>query len=298
MTLYIVYGMYYLPLLIIFIPLAFIIIGIRNGIKNNIISMIITGLVVVIISGNLGDLSLLLVFAPISLGLNYFIQKRKRTGEILLFSTFIMFMSLLTVIYFGNQSSELGLMKEFEELFTQGLAMQQDMFKEMGMTNYQILENMNLLEMGYEYMMITLPSIMAILSLFISYFNYLLTSIILRGSGYEVVRPLRFSRFKLPNNIILGTGIMFLTGIIMGKLGIPYHNALLANISLLVGFVFLLQGLSLVDFLLIKRKIKPIIRIIILGISTLIIPMGSMLVLLGMLDSIFDMRKIGKRKSL
>lgn len=299
MSLYIAYGKYYIPIFVPFMAIPFIILGIKNGIKNNITSMAITFLLVGMVLRSPGDAILLLVYAPLSIGLNYMIKKRKKTNEILLISTGLVFLSLLLIVFLGKQSTGMGLVEELEGFYTQILTTQQGIFKEMGMTNYEIIQKMNFLEAGYEYILITLPSILIIGSLFISSLNYLFLSILLRKMGYQIVNLPKLSRFKLPNDIILGTGLMFLIILIMGKLDIPYSNALLANISFLVGFLFLIQGLSLIDYYLINKvKMKLIFRITILIIIMIIAPLSSVLVLLGMFDSIFDIRKIGKRKSL
>ncbi len=42
-----------------------------------------------------------------------------------------------------------------------------------------------------------------------TYINYIVSVLILRKLGYGIVHIPRFSRFKLPNNILLGVGIMF-----------------------------------------------------------------------------------------
>ena len=147
-------------------------------------------------------------------------------------------------------------------------------------------------------MLITLPSILVITSLIISFLNYLVSTVISRKMGYGVLSLPRLSKFKLPDNIIMGTAIMFLSAIVMGWLDIPYHNALLLNISLLVGFIFFLQGLAVIDFLLIKAKMRIGFRIIILLMNIVIVPMGGILFFIGTFDSVFDIRKIGKRKSL
>lgn len=298
MALYIVYGIHYTPLLMIFIPLPFVVIGIRNGMSNNIISMAITSLIVGVVSGAPSAVTLLLIFAPLSIALNYSMKKRKKTIEIILFSTAAFFLPLLIIISLGNKAGDLDLAIQFEQAFTQFITMQTDIFKEMGKTNYEVLQNIELLESYYKSILIALPSILAIISLFVGYFNYLFITIILRKTGYGVVSPSKFSKFKLPNNIILGTGVMFFATIIMERFKIPYHNALLVNISFLVGFIFLLQGLSVLDFLLIKLKMRLIFRTIILLINIAIIPMGGILFFIGILDSIFDIRKIRKRKSL
>lgn len=298
MSLYIVYGIYYLPLLIIFIPIPFVVLGIRNGLKDNIISMVITSLIVGLVLDMPSALILILAFAPLSIALNYTIKKRKKTSEVILIATISFFLSLLIIMGIGRFSTEVGGSIESEQLWTEIITIQTDRFKEIGMTNTQIFENIELLEAAYEYALIVLPSILAIASFIISSLNYLASTIILRKMGYGILNLPRFSKFKLPENIITGSAIMFLSAIVMGWLDIPYHNALLLNISSLVGFIFFLQGLAVIDFLLIKAKVKLGFRIILLLINIVIVPMGGILFFIGMFDSAFDMRKIGKRKSL
>lgn len=298
MSLYIIYGIYYLPLLIIFIPIPFVVLGIRNNLKDNIISMAITSLIVGLLLDMPSTLILILAFAPLSIALNYTIKKRKKTSEIILIATISFFLSLLITTAIGSVSTELGGSMESEEIWTEIITIQTDRFKEIGMTNTQIFENIELLEAAYEYMLITLPSILVITSLIISFLNYLVSTVISRKMGYGVLSLPRLSKFKLPDNIIMGTAIMFLSAIVMGWLDIPYHNALLLNISLLVGFIFFLQGLAVIDFLLIKAKMRIGFRIIILLMNIVIVPMGGILFFIGTFDSVFDIRKIGKRKSL
>ena len=298
MSLYIVYGMYFVPLLIIFIPLPFVIHGIRNGIKNNIISMAMTALIVGIILDMPSAVILLLMFAPLSIALNYCIKNRKKTSEIILISTGSFFISLLIIVAIFNNPTDLNGAQGYEELITEMVTIQTDKLKEMGVTNTQILKDLELLEYAYEYMLITLPSILVIISAFVSCFNYLLITLVSRRMGYGIAGSPKFSKFKLPDNIIMGSGIMFISAIAMGWLNIPYHNALLLNISLLVGFIFLIQGLAVIDFLLIKAKIRLFFRMILLFMNVIFVPMSGVLFFIGMFDSVFDMRKIGRRKSL
>lgn len=298
MSLYIVYGIYYVPLLIIFIPVPFVVLGMRNGLKNNIISMAITSLIVALVLDIPSALVLLLIFGPLSIALNYCIKKRKKTWDIIVISTLALFVSLLIITSIGRFSTELGSEGQSEEIWTEIVTIQTERFKEIGMTNTQVFENIEMLEAAYKYMLIVLPSILIIASIIISFSNYLLSTAILRRMGYGMVNRPRLSRFKLPENIIMGSGIMFITAIIMGWLDLPYHNALLLNISLLVGFIFFLQGLAVIDFLLIKIKMRMTFRVLLLFISVVFVPLGGMLFFIGMFDSVFDMRKIGKRKSL
>lgn len=298
MALYIVYGMHFLPLLMLIMPLPFIILGVRNGIKSNIISIVLASLIVGLLIGISSGVSLILLFAPLSLALNYGIKMRRTTQETILIGTLIFFLSFIMIMSLEGLISDLDIIKQIEQEYTQFLTMQVDVLKEAGMTKYEILQRTDLLENTYKQMIVLIPSFLAMFSLFVSYINFSLSLMILRKMGYGTKNTQRFSKFKLPSNIIPGVGIMFLATFVIKKLGIQYHEALLFNITFLVGFAFILQGFSVFDYLLIKAKMKLIPRIILITINVIFVPMGGIMFLIGLLDSIFDLRKIRKQKSL
>ena len=298
MALYIVYGIHFVPLLMLFIPLPFVVLGVRNGIYTNIISIIASSLIVGALLGFSSAASLILIFAPLSIAINYCINNRKSGFDTILISTVAFFLSFLILISFEGTILNLNFVKQLEENFRQILAMQIDMLNEMGMTKYEILQTADLLESTYKTIIVLIPSLMAIFSLSVSYATLFFSSIILRKMGYGTVNLQRFSRFKLPNNIIPGIGVMLLTAFIIKKLEIQYHEALLFNLTFLVGFIFFIQGLAVLDFLLIKAKMRLIFRILILSLNIVFIPISSIIFFIGILDTIFDIRKIRRPKSL
>ncbi|MDR7857348.1 DUF2232 domain-containing protein [Tissierella sp.] len=298
MAIYIVFGIHYLSLLILIIPLPFIVLGVRNGIYSNIISIISTFIIVNILLGIPSGLSLMILFAPLSIGINYCIIKRKTNMETIIASTMLFFVSFILLSFFEGSISNLDIGKQVEQIFTQYLNIQVDMLKEMGKTNHEILKTTDLLESTYKMLVVLIPSFVGIFSLGVSYINLLLSSKILRKMGYGTINTQRFSRFKLPNNIILGIGIMILTTFVFKKLEIQYHEALLSNIVFLASFVFFMQGLSVLDYLCIKVKTPLVFRIILLSMNIIFVPMGGLISFLGILDSVFDLRKIRKKKSL
>lgn len=297
MALYIVYGIHFLPLLMLFIPLPFIVLGIRNNIYTNGISMILSFIIVGILLGFASNALLILTFIPLSLVINYCIIKRKTTMETIIFSTLVFFLGLVILMFFGVKISDFDITKQLENDFTQILTLQIDMFKDMGMTNSEILQTRDLLESLYKSFIVLIPSMVGIFSLVVSSINMFLSSVTLRKMGYGSIKPIGFSKFKLPKNIIPGIGVMFLATFIIKKLGIAYHDALLFNLTFLLSFVFLIQGLAVVDFLLKKSKVRLIFRILILGMMTFFIPMSSIILFLGILDTIFDTRKLRRAKS-
>lgn len=297
MALYIVYGIHFLPLLIFLIPVPFVVLGIRNGFYSNIISIILTLLIAEIILGNTAGASLIVVFGPLSIAINYCIKNRKNSKQTILISTISFLVPFVGLIVLEGKIANIDFIKQIEEVFNQTLTVQIDMFKEMGMTNHKILQAVNALEMAFTQIIVLIPSFLSIFSFLVAYINYFFTNIILKKIGYGFIVSQRFSRFKLPNNILLGVVVMFLTGFLFNWIGMEYSEALLVNLTFLVGVMFMVQGLAVLDFLLIKMKIKLVFRIILIVMNILFIPIGSLIVFVGLLDSIFDMRKLRRPKS-
>lgn len=297
MALYIVYGIHFLPLLIFLIPVPFVVLGIRNGFYSNIISIILTLLIAEIILGNTAGASLIVIFGPLSIAINYCIKNRKNSKQTILISTISFLVPFVGLIVLEGKIANIDFIKQIEEVFNQTLTVQIDMFKEMGMTNHKILQAVNALEMAFTQIIVLIPSFLSIFSFLVAYINYFFTNIILKKIGYGFIVSQRFSRFKLPNNILLGVVVMFLTGFLFNWIGMEYSEALLVNLTFLVGVMFMVQGLAVLDFLLIKMKIKLVFRIILIVMNILFIPIGSLIVFVGLLDSIFDMRKLRRPKS-
>lgn len=298
MALYIVYGIHFLPLLMLIIPLPFVILGVRNGIRSNIISIVLTSVIVGLLLGTSSGASLILLFAPLSIALNYSIKMRKTVQSTVLITTLAFFLSFIILMSFEGTTSNFDFIKQSEQEFTQFLTMQVDVLKDAGMSKYEILQRTDLLENTYKQMIVLIPSFLVMFSLLISYINLSLSSKVLRKMGYGTMNIQRFSRFKLPENIIPGVGIMLLATFLIKKLEIQYHEALLFNITFLVGFAFILQGFSVFDHLLIKAKMKLIPRIILITINIIFVPISGIMFFIGLADSIFDLRKLRRKKSL
>ncbi len=297
MSIYIAYGVNYLPLLIFIAPVPFIVLGIRNGLKVNIVSLAITLLIVQGLLSSTSGATLLIAFGPLSFVLNHAIKTRKTRTETILMATASFLLPFVLLILLEGQIANIDIIKEAEMAMNQFLSLQLESLQGMGLTNYELLQTKDQLESLYNELLVLIPSMLSIFSLFIAYVNFSISTLIIRKMGYGVVSKGSFSRFKLPNNIIPGIGIMFLTGFIFRLLKINYHQAFLLNITFLVGFIFLVQGLSVIDFSLKKMKMKIVFRIIILISLLMFVPIGSVIFIIGLFDSIFDVRKIRRKES-
>lgn len=295
MTLYMIFGMQLIPIGIVLIPIPFIIIGVRNGIWNNIVSMIITSIIVAFIIGVASALTIVLIFVPVSFIINYCIKERKSAKEIIIYGSLAFLLSMTLSIAMETRVADMNMAERFETYVVDSISEQLEVLKESGMTQTEILKSEDTIESILKGAIMVTPSTLIILSLISTYLNYLISALILRKMGIGVVDIPTFSKIKLPNNFILGSGIMFLSAYLMELADMAYSQVVVLNITFLVITAFVIQGFSVFDHFLKKLKMKTGFRIFIILMNIIIMPVSTIILLLGFADGIFDFRKLRKK---
>ena len=209
-------------------------------------------------------------------------------------STAVLLASFLLVVNIMGDMSGVSIINQLEDFFAQTLNSQIEILKDMDLSAYEVLKIKDVLENAMDYVLLILPAIMIIFSLVIAYLNYLISSLMLRRLGYGIVSIPKFSRFKLPNNVLLGTGIMFLGAFILKSLKLFYYETVFLNITVIASFMFFTQGLSVIDYKLIEKDLGKIPRVFIILFFTIMLPLGWIISLIGVLDVIIDFRKLRK----
>lgn len=290
-------GIYIFPFILILYPLGFIIYGIKHGLIPASILLVITGIIIGIGVDPISGLIFISAFAPVSMGIIYSIKKRRRPLEILVTGSLLFFTS--TIILFGllGNISGISMITQLEETFKETLFIQIEMLETAGFSNLEVAEVKNLLEEGYKYILLILPSILMIIAFGVSYLNYLISAIVLRQMGIGILPLPRLHKFTVPNNFALGIIIIFI-GMYIGKqIDGKYFDTILLNLVVLVGLAFILQGLAVIDFYLLKIKFNKLLRGMLVIMIVIISPILTFISVLGGIDMILDLRKIRKKKS-
>lgn len=297
MSLFAVASLLFFPVLILLFPVMFVIVGIKNGMVEGIISLMTTCTILAYIIDPMMALYLFVVFAPITITIIYATKNRKKTMDVLLYSTIVLFASVLLLFALVN-IREGNFLMQIEETFKEGLSLRIESLKEMGFSSYEILEDKNFIESAFKEMLLIAPATLLFSSLIVSYINYSLSIMGLKKAGINVVNTPKFSRFRLPNNIALGTIVMFITTLIAKQFNFTYFDAIVVNLTVLIGFMLLIQGLSIIDFFLIKVNVKTFFRILFMVLTIVIAPLITVVSMLGVIDVIFDFRKLRQKGSL
>ena len=109
----------------------------------------------------------------------------------------------------------------------------------------------------------------------------------------ETLKGIKFSRFYLPGNAVLTSFVLYILIMLIEILNIPlYTDLILVNLELIFYILFLIQGVSVAIFFTKKwLKAGHVIKFI-LGIIAVSIVGIMGISILGMVDSIFDFRKV------
>ena len=292
-TTFFLIGLYYMPWIIFLYPAFFVGLGVRNGINYNIIGLIISSLFLGLMVDRVSGMLTLITFAPLSVVLNYMMSKRRKSFEIILISTVILLFSHLLVINIIGDMSGVSIINQLEDFFAQSVNTHIETLRDMDLSAYEILKVRDLLENAMDYILLILPATLIIFSLVVSYLNYLISSLTLRKLGHEIVSVPKFAKFKLPNNVLLGAGIMFVGAFLIKTLKLFYYETIILNITVIASFMFFTQGLSVINYKLISKKLGIIPRVLLMAFLIIILPLGWIISLIGILDVIMDFRKLG-----
>lgn len=296
MTLFGLFSVYTIPYLLFLFPAGFVIFSLRRDIFLSGLAMVASLLIMSLVVGGTYSLILLIMYLPFTLCLSYMMKNRRKSLEILGLSTVVFFISILIILSLVD-STGIGFVAQLEDSFKGIIEVQINMFKDMDLSNYEIAETKELLESAYKYILLIIPALLLIVSLVLSYLNYLLSSISLNKMGIKVNSIPTFSRFRLPNNIMPGVLVMFLVTYIAGKLNFQYIDTITINLVALLGFMFFIQGLAVVDHVLKKMRMFVGFRIVLYILFIFTAFMLTAISMVGALDLAFDFRKLRRPKS-
>lgn len=281
---------YLIPLLILLIPLLpvpFTIVSAKHGIYAGIIALMISTLIVGVVGGLFLALLYIISVGIVALGMGYLIRKGYSAFRVILLGTvissLIIFGTLsLLIDEAGNTGADL-----IAEVLIATMQGQQEVLQSVGLS-------VNNIESMVHSFMVIFPGVIILQSLVSAIINYFISGGILRKKGVYIPGLVEFSGFKLPENIALGSvillGLSYLTKYFEGI----HTNALMANVLLLFIFLYYLQGLAYISFLLKKLKLSGGFRVGIMILLILATPLVMVIGVLGMLDTIFDLRRLRK----
>lgn len=291
-------AIYFWPFLLILFPLGFVIYGVKHGLVNMGLLMAVSAAVIGLVSDFTSALVVIGMFGPMAFGITLSMRKRRRPLEVLATGSIIFFVSTMILFALFGNASGTSVVKQVEETFRETLFMQLEMLEGMGLSAYELDKTKTMLEEAYSYLILILPAIIMVMAFIVSYLNYLFSVRLLRALGIGVLPMPWLHRFTVPNNFGIGMLIVFVGIFAVKSIDSGFYDVIFMNLIVLVGTVFIVQGLAVIDHYLLKIKMNSIIRGILMLFLIMLSPMLTVVSLLGGADIVLDFRKLRRRKSL
>lgn len=292
MTIFIFLGLYLTPIIFFLYPISFIIIGVRHNIKASISTMVVSSLLVSMLIDPFISIFINALFGLLAIALTFMINKGYDSYKTIVVGTLASFLSTVITMTVTGYVVGIKIYDMLKKYFDSILSTQSSLLSEMNLSSNQINEMMDLVAEAVDYTLLIFPVIIIVFSLFSTYINYLISSVMLKRLNHKDIKIPVFSKFRLPSDIILGVVVIGIGSSIISYYELFYYDTIIMNILVLGVFIFFLQGLSVIVFLLNKTKISSILKGLIIGFLVLTGELMTIIALIGLADTIFDFRKI------
>lgn len=279
---------FYLPvlsLLLGLVPVPFLVLAVRRGTRYAFFSLIMTSLVIGMLTGVLYGFFVLVLFAPMSLAMGWWIRHRKEPHEVIFIGGASAALAVFVLLQGLAVISGINLVDEMGVMFAEVIHQQAEALQGM---NFQ----MAALEEMIRYLLMVMPALIMMQALFGSFINYYLAMAVIRRLMPSDEPLPEFSRFRLPGHVVSGSFLLLALSWMTRFVDRVDHASLLANVTLLIMVVFFMQGISLMSFWIKGTRVPRWLRIVILMALVLISPMITLIAFLGILDVLADFRKL------
>ena len=290
---------YYMPLISLvgmFWAVPIIIMGFRNGFKVSFISAIVAGILVSVFTEPYSGIYLFLVFGISGIVMGNLMNKKINPSLNIIISGLILAVcsvaGILMSFWIMGQSPSQAV-EYFIKTLNQSIESAADIYKTIGIPKEQIEGLIKTLTESIEGFRLTIPTFFLINGIVFSFINFKVVKIILNRMKYDIEDVKSFSQWKVPDNFTLGLILILFLTIAATYLKIPNVENAAINIIFLLRWIFTIIGLSVAAFILNKYGVGKIVKYIILFI--LFASLSNMLTILGLVDTIFNIRKIDKR---
>ncbi len=287
-----IFGSYAFSLLLFLYPMWYLKSSVKNGIVPTVIAMAISAVLISLGTSYMMGLTLFFTFVPMLLAFHYCVDTKKNYLFTLAAMSLALFASAIA-LEFGQLSAMGGvdLTKVIDDLVNVQISSLGE-----GMTSLELSRIEDTLRSVYMLITRIMPGILAVICIIASYINYLLAGRQLLREGVVINQPPLFFNIQVPRSIMAFSGAAILTVIALMLINADKTNIFAENLLVVFGFIFFANGLATLSNFMIRFGIPTFLRVLVYFVSLIFYQVGVLVILLGLGDSMLNLRRIGVRK--
>lgn len=273
-------------------PVPIVILGIRHGLKTSILSTVVAGIFVAILSGPFQAVSIVISFGLIGIAMGWAINKNLSPFKVLSIGGAASLISKVALIFITMLMIGINPLTEEINLLKESLSVAGSFYEKMGMDPQTVETTIESFTRSLELLPLVIPGIFIMASALDTFLTYIVTKAVLSRMGQKLEDLTPFWLWRFPDYTVA----FFLFGNLLVLLETYWPVGILKavglNLSLVFGFVFFIQGFSLLAFFLGKYDVAKPLRLLIVFFVLFNPFFLNILFFAGLFDILFNFRKI------
>ncbi len=286
----------YLPLLGPFVtftwPVPIIVIHLRRGLRLALLTLAVTGAIVAMAVGLLQAVGIVATFGLLGIAFGEAFSRRLSPTMTLLVGAAASLVSTLVtlglVILLFRQNPLALFGRLLEESFTQAIAL----YERFGIGQAQLEMIVAMREQVSVILSTLFPSLLVGAAVLSAALNYWVARLVLARLGHPTEPFPAFRAWRLPRALALVYVVSI--GLLLAPRWLPWPGpeAVGSNGLVIANWAFLVQGMAVGYFYLERWRVARALRIFLLGYAAFVPLLMQLLVLTGLVDLFFDLRRL------
>lgn len=274
----------------IIFPVCITYVAFKHDIRISIMSLFVSVVLSSIIVGPVQAGAVGLQFGITAIVLGYCLQKKYSPFITIIAMSVATFIGYIAMLKLSTLFMGVDILKEITDTFNESLKDSIKIMKSMGATDAQI-SNSNLKEITPQMLRTFLPGALIVGSIMSSYIVYIIVGLVFKRLRITIrgIKPL--DQWYIGDYTSFGLLSITMLSLILYYLKVPNADIVYSSMYMLLLFVFVVIGISVVVWFLKSRGIPRGVQILII-VFLVFSQMLIVLCFLGLLDFIIDFRKI------
>ncbi|ERI92119.1 hypothetical protein HMPREF1982_02659 [Clostridiales bacterium oral taxon 876 str. F0540] len=290
------------------LPIPVAILYLRHNFKVTLTAIVVSVIITAMLFNPIQAVLSALSFGFTGMIFGYSIRKNKSAGFIILVLTLASLLAIvlnfvLTILVIQKTSFTgffVTIVNQFNDAMKETIPMVKEIYARSGMTEEQINQALSMFNtLTPQYILNFLAAGFIIQSIISSFVNYAVSKAVLKRFGYELKKFKPFTEFYI--NSFIGALIVMPVplGVLLSAKNIAIGKPILVSGQVIMQLAFLLVGVSVVSYYLKNRFKLNNALIVLIDIFLAFNPtFGTILIYLGLIDMMFDFRKINPNRIL
>lgn len=267
----------------------------RQGIYAGLSGSVLIGVLLFLLTGPVLASAGIVMFGLSAVAAGYMIRTKLSTTQTILISS-LAFAAGFSILVIGTiKLTGIDPFASMDQVFTDVIEMTKDQAAVSKISQEDLTLQINEFKRVQGIVNNVKPAVVIMIGFMLAVTNYFAARPIIKASGVAVKPMSRFRDHKLPTSIVPGIFLIVVLTMIADSMGYVDQQIIFLNIEFIFVWIFCLQGISTLTFIANAKggnTARRSVLFIFLGIALIPFHGIELIAALGLMDTVFDIRKL------